>query len=441
MRDAGGAATMCGLRLEDVLRQVSSQETTGSESYESVRTNHEPRTPAYVYDLDAITDAARALIAGFGTTPHLVAYAVKANTAGTIVKALGRAGCGAEVVSGSELMVALGCGIPADAILFSGVAKTNVEIDQAIGAGERGILALQLESVEEIGRVVARARAQGRKARVSLRVNPDILADTHAHVATGHDEAKFGIALEDVERAFEAIDRAPNDIELVGMGCHIGSQLTKVDEYVASAEVVLGLVARRQQVQRLQFVDVGGGFGVDYGTGCPAKPSDFARAISQLLERSGLGPLRIVVEPGRCLVAPFAVLCASVVTTKESRSKGITRRWMMIDAGMNDLIRPALYGAKHRIEPIDTLPPAEGSGVSMRVVGPVCESSDDFGEHSFSTPVPNVVVIRDVGAYGFVMASEYNGRALPVEIFLSGGNVVAVRESRSREAWAASRIF
>lgn len=441
MRDARGAATMNGLRLEDVLRQSSSRRTASSESYEPVRTEHAPRTPAYVYDLDAITDAARALIAGFGGTPHLVAYAVKANTAGPIVRALGRVGCGAEVVSGSELMVALGCDIAADAILFSGVAKTNIEIDQAIGAGDRGILALQLESVEEIPRVVARAKALGRKARVSIRVNPDILADTHAHVATGHDEAKFGVAIEDLEAAFAAIDSAPNDIELVGIGCHIGSQLTKVDEYVASAEVVLGLVARRQKVRALELVDFGGGFGIDYGAGCPAKPADFARAVAQLVRQSGLGGLRIVVEPGRCLVAPFGVLCASVLMTKQSRSKGITRRWMMIDAGMNDLIRPALYAAKHRIEPIDALPAVEGTGVPMRVVGPVCESSDDFGEHAFCEPLPSTVVIRDAGAYGFVMASEYNGRALPTEMFLSGGKVVAVHESRTREEWAASRIF
>jgi diaminopimelate decarboxylase len=368
-----------------------------------------------------------------------VAYAVKANTAGPIVRALGRAGCGAEVVSGGELLVALGCDIPASSILFSGVAKTNAEIDLAIGAGDRGILALQLESVEEIPRVAARAKALGRKARVSIRVNPDVDADTHAHIATGHDEAKFGIAIEDLDAAFAAIDAASQQMELVGIGCHIGSQLTRIDEYVASAEVILGLVVRRRKP--LELVDLGGGFGVDYGPGCPAKPADFARAVTRLVQQSGLGPLRIVVEPGRCLVAPYGVLCASVVMTKQSRSKGVTRRWMMIDAGMNDLIRPALYAAKHRIEPLSTLPPAESAGVGLRVVGPVCESSDDFGEHPFSEPVPRAVVIRDAGAYGFVMASEYNGRGLPVEIFLSGGRVVAEREGGSREAWAAGRIF
>jgi diaminopimelate decarboxylase len=433
-RDARGAAMMSGLLLEDVLRGVAAN------SSESVPTEA-LRTPAYVYDLDAMAAAAESLIAGFAGAPHLAAYAVKANSAGPIIKALHRAGCGAEVVSGSELLVALGCGVSADSIMFSGVAKTNSEIDQALGAGARGIYALQLESVEEVPRVIARARALGRRARVSIRVNPDILADTHAHVATGHDEAKFGVAIDDLDAAYAAIDAAPSDIELVGLGCHIGSQLTKTDDYEASAEVLLGLVARRQTMKPLEFVDFGGGFGIDYGSGCQAKPADFARAVTNLVQRSGMGHLRIVVEPGRSMVAAFGVLCASVVMTKASNSKGVTRRWMMIDAGMNDLVRPAMYGAKHRIEPLETLPPAEGSGVLMRVVGPVCESSDDFGEHLFSEPFPRAVVIRDAGAYGFVMASEYNGRGLPAEIFLAGGEVVSVHESRSREAWAASRIF
>ncbi len=435
MRDAHGAAMMCGQRLEDVLRAAASN------SYDSVQSEHSLRTPAYVYDLDGMRAAASVLKSGFGAAPHLVAYAVKANTAGPIIKALGQEGCGAEVVSGSELMVALGCGIRPESILFSGVAKTNTEIDQALGAGERGILALQIESVEEVPRVIARARALGRKARVSIRVNPDIIADTHAHVATGHDEAKFGVTLEDVPAAFAAIDAAPNDIELVGLGCHIGSQLTRVDDYVASAGVILDLVKDRSKIAPLAFVDFGGGFGIDYGTGCPARPVDFSRVVTQLVAQHGLGSLRIVVEPGRSLVAEFGVLCASVVTTKTARSKGVTRRWLMIDAGMNDLVRPAMYGAKHRIEPLDTRPVDDNKGVMMRVVGPVCESSDDFGEHPFSEPLPRVVVIRDAGAYGFVMASEYNGRALPLEIFLVQGKITMVHESRSREVWAAGRIF
>lgn len=434
-RDADGAARMNDQRLEEVLRIASDQ------SFGSVQSEHELRTPAYVYDLDGMKSAAQQLAKGFDSARHLVAYAVKANTAGPIIRSLGQVGCGAEVVSGSELLVALGCGIAPEAILFSGVAKTNREIDQAIGAGDRGILALQIESVEEVSRVIARAKALGRKARISIRVNPDIIADTHAHVATGHDEAKFGVVVEDLESAYAAIDAASEHIQLVGLGCHIGSQLTKTDDYSASANVLLDWVGRRHAHQPLEFVDFGGGFGIDYGTGCPAKPFDFAREVTQLVANRGLSSLRIVVEPGRSLVAEFGVLCASVVMAKTSTSKGVTRRWLMIDAGMNDLVRPAMYGAKHRIEPLETRPVSAEDGVMMRVVGPVCESSDDFGEHPFREPLPRAVVIRDAGAYGFVMASEYNGRGLPVEIFLAGGKVAHVHESRSREVWAASRIF
>ena len=393
-------------------------------------------TPAYVYDLDAIAAEARALTAGFADTRHLIAYAVKANTAGPIVRALAEAGCGAEVVSGGELSVALGAGVAPDRILFSGVAKLPWEIDRALGAGDRGILALQMESVEEIARTEARAAALGRRARVSLRVNPGVLADTHAHVATGHDEAKFGIARADLGAAWEALAHAPH-LDLVGIGAHIGSQLTETDAYVASAELLLDVATERVRAgTALDFVDFGGGFGIDYGvgSGCAARPADFARAAAKLVAgRQALTGMRIVVEPGRCLTAAHGVLCATVVGSKRSGD----RRWIMIDAGMNDLIRPALYTAWHRIEPLAG--PVAPGAPRWRVVGPVCESSDDFGEHPFATP-PERVVIRDAGAYGFTMASEYNGRALPAEVFVAGGKVAAVNVPRGVEAWVAERL-
>src|SRR6185437_16893557 len=226
------------------------------------------RTPAYVYDLDAIEAEARALAAGFGGAPHLVAYAVKASSAGPIVRALVKAGTGADVVSGGELAVALASGADPERVLFSGVAKQAWEIDRALAAGPRGILALQIESVEEIARIDARAAALGRRARVSLRVNPGVVADTHAHVATGHDEAKFGVARADLDAAWAALARAPN-VDLVGVGCHVGSQLTRMDDYLASARVTLSIAAERRRAgAALEYVDFGGGFGVDYGQGC-----------------------------------------------------------------------------------------------------------------------------------------------------------------------------
>ena len=400
---------------------------------------HAVATPAYVYDLDAMEAEARALAAGFGGAAHLVAYAVKANSAGPIVRALARAGCGAEIVSGGELAVALGCGVAPARVLFSGVAKQAWEIDRAIGAGDRGILALQLEGVEEIARVDARAAALGRCARVSLRVNPGVEADTHAHVATGHDEAKFGIARAELPAAWEALARAGN-VELVGLSSHVGSQLTQTSEYLAAAEILLGLaVERRRAGAHLDFIDFGGGFGVDYGSGCAARPADFARAAAALLAGSPLAGVTLVVEPGRCLVAAHGALVAGVIGAKKARGAGGDRRWLMIDAGMNDLLRPALYAARHRIEPLEGARPPDADAPGYRVVGPVCESSDDFGEHPFRE-IPERVLIRDAGAYGFTMASRYNGRALPAEVFLRGGRVVAVDTPAGVDAWAAGRL-
>jgi diaminopimelate decarboxylase len=394
-------------------------------------------TPAYVYDLDAIAAEARELGAALGDHPHLVAYAVKANTAGPIVRALVASGCGADVVSGGELEVALACGARPEDVVYSGVAKTARELDLAIGAGERGILAIQAESVEEIARVDARARAVGRRARVSLRLNPGVEADTHAHVATGHDEAKFGIAREDLPAAWDAIARAAH-VELVGLTTHVGSQLTDLADYMAAAEVLLDVAtAREAAAGPLAYLDFGGGFGIDYGAGCPVRPADFARALVARVARSPLARRTLLVEPGRSLVAAHGALCASVIMEKRSRAGG-GRRWLLIDAGMNDLVRPALYGARHRIEPLDAAPAATGE--RYRVVGPVCESSDDFGDHLFGEPLPERVVIRDAGAYGFTMASQYNGRALPAEVFLGGGEVVAVSATGTTREWIDRRV-
>jgi diaminopimelate decarboxylase len=341
------------------------------------------------------------------------------------------------VVSGGELMVALGVGVSPERVLFSGVAKQAWELDAAIGAGDRGIRSVQIESVEEIARVEARAAALGRRARVSLRVNPGVMADTHPNVATGHDEAKFGVARTELGAAREALARAPH-VDLVGIGAHIGSQMTETQEYLAAAEVVLALAAEWQRAgAALEIIDLGGGFGVDYGKGCRARPADFARGAARLLAASPLAGCTLVVEPGRSLVAAHGVLCATVVGAKRSSEGGVERRWLMIDAGMNDLMRPALYGSWHRVEPMEGAVAPDAP--LYRVVGPVCESSDDFGAHPFAA-VPERVVLRDAGAYGFTMASEYNGRPVPAEVFVRGGRVIASIRTRSVERWVEERL-
>ena len=416
-RDASGRATLGGIAIEDLLASAG----TG--------------TPAYLYDLDAIAEEARDLRSGFGHNRHLVAYAVKANSAGRIIRTLAKQGCGADVVSGGELELALRAGIAPGDIVFSGVAKLDDELDMAIGSGDEGIAAIQAESVEELVRIAARARTQKRRARVSLRVNPNVEADVHAHIATGHDEAKFGILRDDLPEAFDTIAKH-EELRLVGLSSHVGSQLTTTEPYLEAARVLLEVVRDAEsRLGQLELVDFGGGFGIDYGKGCEARPADFAREISALVNEAGLSRLRVVVEPGRSLVAPHGVLVASVVQTKASRTG---RRWLMIDAGMNDLLRPALYQARHRIEPL-TWDPSQPHA-SYRVVGPICESSDDFG--SFELPVApfSAVVIRDAGAYGYTMASQYNGRALPAEVFVAGGKVVSARMRAPRKAWVDDRL-
>jgi diaminopimelate decarboxylase len=393
-------------------------------------------TPAYVYDLDAIASEARDLRAGFDGTRHLVAYAVKANSAGPIIKTLASEGCGADVVSGAELTLALRCGVSPDRIVFSGVAKTDGELDLAIGTGDTGIGAIQVESVEEIPRIAARAAAAGRVVSVSLRINPavDVQAlDTHSYIATGHDEAKFGLPLASVPDALGLLEKS-SQLRLVGVGAHVGSQLTATEGYLASAKALFAFARDVRARFDLAFVDGGGGFGIDYGEGCPVRPADFVRATRKLQKDAGLEDLAIYCEPGRSLVGAHGVLLARVIQRKIAEP----RRWTMIDAGMNDLMRPALYQARHRIVPVAS--DAAASVRPYRVVGPVCESSDDFGVHDLPDGELREVAILDAGAYGFSMASRYNGRALPAEVFLRGGTIASATPRSLPEEWVQDRL-
>jgi diaminopimelate decarboxylase len=411
-------------------RNAQGHACLGETALSELLASAELETPVYFYDLDAIAHEARALIAGYGSARHVIAYAVKANSAGSVVRTLATEGAGADVVSAAELEVALGCGIPATKIVMSGVAKKDAEIDFAIASG---LLSIQAESVEEVVRIAARARALGRQARIGFRLNPGVEIESHAHISTGHDKAKFGIARADVGRAFEAVDAAGDALVAVGLSTHIGSMLHEVAPYLKSAQHVCEVArARRASKPGLEYVSFGGGFGIDYGSGQTARPADFARQALELLAREGLRDLMLVAEPGRSMVGAHGVLVANVVQSKVSGEN----TWVMIDAGMNDLIRPALYGAKHRIEPLDRVP----SEPEWRVVGPVCESSDDFGAHPLGAKAPAAVVIRDAGAYSFTMASEYNGRAIASEVFVKGGQIVSKSASPGAAAWVKRRL-
>ena len=411
-RDAQGRAVLAGRPLSDLLAEARVE------------------TPAYFYDVDGIAHEARSLTETLGDSRHVVAYAVKANSAGTIVRAIAAQGAGADVVSGAELRLALGCDVPPNRIVMSGVGKTDAELDLALASEIRSI---QVESVQEIDRVAARAASARTVARLSLRIKPDVAIDSHAHVATGHDEAKFGISQQDLGAAWDRVDSKPGVLSVVGISTHVGSMLSSVDPYLAAAARVCDVAgARRASGKTLEFVNFGGGFGIDYGAGDTLGAPEYARAALGLLAERGLTDLGLVIEPGRCLVGPYGVLVAGVVQSKHSGEQ----RFAVLDAGMNDLIRPALYGARHRIEPLSRPPAAP----SWRVVGPVCESADDFGVHDLGSPPFDLVAIRDAGAYGFVMASEYNGRALPSEVFVSGGRVTSVSPSGGTDSWVARRL-
>jgi diaminopimelate decarboxylase len=411
-RDAQDSAVLGSVRLSQLIREANVE------------------LPAYVYDVDGMTETLRSLRHAFGDAPHLVAYAIKANSAGTVVRAFAAEGSGVDAVSGAEVELSLACGVPAKQVVMSGVAKTDAEIDLALF---KGILAIQAESVEELTRIAARARASGHRADVSLRVNPGIEIDSHSHIATGHDDAKFGISESDLAAAYAVIDGSEGRLAQVGVSVHLGSMMTSTEAYARSARKLCDLAReRRGHAPGFKYVDFGGGFGIDYGGEPSVPPSEFAHTCVRTLRDAGLSDLMIVVEPGRSLVAPFGVLVARIVQTKRSAA----RSWVMINAGMNDLIRPALYSAKHRIELLEQAPQEP----EWRVVGPVCESSDDFGSHPLGADPTGLVAIRDAGAYGFVMASEYNGRALPSEVFVRGGKVVSVSRSPGPKAWLERRV-
>ncbi|MDX2054411.1 MAG: diaminopimelate decarboxylase [Polyangiaceae bacterium] len=409
-RNAQQEALMGGMRVADAVSQAN------------------VTTPAYVYDVGAMAQIAAEAMAAFGTQRGFIAYAVKANSAGTVIRAITGQGAGADVVSGGELELALACQVPRERIVMSGVAKSDDEIERAIG---RGILALQVESVEELARVSARAQALGVPARVSLRVNPNVRFETHSHIATGHDAAKFGIAVNDIPAAFEVIDRHAATLKAVGISTHVGSMLSTPEPYLEAARVVCEIAkARQEKAGPLTFCDFGGGFGINYGSGTYAPIGDYIRAACGLLKEYALD-VQLIAEPGRSLVGANGVLVAQVLSEKHASG----RRWLMINAGMNDLIRPALYGAHHRVEPL-----TGGTGtVEWKVVGPVCESSDDFGQHLLGEQAPSHVVIRDAGAYGYVMASQYNARALPAEIFVRAGRIVSVSPAEDPAEWVKRR--
>lgn len=407
LRDGRGVLTCNGRRIDSLLEDADVE------------------TPAYVYDLDAVAASARAVAEALGR--GLCCYAIKANGAPPIVTRILMEGCGIDVVSGGELRLALACGVEPSRVVFSGVAKRDDELDLAL---QKGIKGIHVESVEEIERIAARARITHKKASIAIRINPDVEADTHAHIATGHDEAKFGVSRDDLPRALDLVRASSGEVRLVGLSVHVGSQLMSPDPYLTGVRVLADVATSvRAKGFPLEYLDTGGGWAIAYRDDeRPKPPATFVHAALAELHARKLGDLQLLVEPGRALVGPHGALVTRVIQTKRASGRSGERRWLLVDAGMNDLIRPALYQAHHRIEPL--VLDSKETVVSWRVCGPVCESSDDFGLHAFSDPPPSIVVVRDGGAYGRSMASQYNERPIASEVFVSSGEVVAVRRAR-----------
>lgn len=386
-------------------------------------------TPLYVYSANAIRARYRALVEAFAPDPPLVCYAVKANHNLAVIRTLAGLGAGADTVSAGEILRARRAGVPASKIVFAGVAKTDQEIRLAL---EEEILQLNVESAEELERIAAIASSMGRTAPIALRVNPDVAAATHEKIATGRRHDKFGIDLADAPALYEKA-ASLSGVAPVGVHLHIGSQILDLAPfaraYARAVELVRALRARGLPIHRL---DLGGGLGVRYGEEGPAD----LRAFAELVRRTTAGlELDLVLEPGRFLVAEAGVLLASVIYLKEAGG----RRFLVLDTGMNALVRPAMYGARHAIAPLRA-PRPEDELVEMDVVGPICESSDIFGrDYRLPRLRPGeLLAFRTAGAYGMVMASDYNSRPSPAEVLVDGARWAVIRPRREPEEQMAS---
>lgn len=377
-------------------------------------------TPLYVYSRREVVAAFEAYRRAFAPVPHQVCYALKANNSGALLRILAGLGAGADVVSGLELKAALRAGFPAKDVVFAGVGKTGEEL--ALGL-EHDIGAFNVESEEEIRRLSAAAASRGRTVRVSLRVNPDIDPRSHPYISTGLRDNKFGV---DIAGAPGILRRARSlpGIEIVGVQCHIGSQIKDLEPLEASVREVAALSRRLlDEGFALKTVDIGGGLGVDYdGEGSP-DPATFAARVLPALE--GL-PLLVLIEPGRSLVARAGVLLTRVLYLKENHG----RKFVIVDAGMNDLLRPSLYNAFHRVEPVV----ARGrASHRVDVVGPVCETGDFLARSRELETVEEgeLLAVRDAGAYAFCMSSNYNMRPRAAEVLVEedGPRLIRRRET------------
>jgi len=376
-------------------------------------------TPFYCYSTATLERHYRVFEAALAGLDAVICFSVKSNGNLAVIRTLAALGAGADVVSGGELARALAAGVPSERIVFSGVGKTEPEIERALIADIRQI---NVESEPELAAVDRVAGRLGKRAQVSLRINPDVDAHTHAKITTGLTENKFGI---EWTRAHEVVTRArqlaPN-VDIVGLAVHIGSQLTDLEPFRAAFVRVRDVVAMlRADGARIGHLDLGGGLGIPYDGALTPSPADYAKVVRETVGDLGC---QLVFEPGRLIVGNAGVLVTKVVYVKD----GATRRFVIVDAAMNDLLRPALYDARHDIVPVKQ-PEASQARELVDVVGPVCETGDTFANGLALPPVAagDLLVIRTAGAYGAVMSSTYNSRDLIPEVLVKGNEFAVVR--------------
>ncbi len=388
-------------------------------------------TPCYIYSRAALESHFRAYDDALTGFPHLVCFAVKANSNLAVLNVLARLGAGFDIVSGGELERVLAAGGDPAKVVFSGLGKQADEIRRAL---EVGIHCFNVESEAELERIDQVAGEVGKKAAISLRVNPDVDAQTHPYISTGLKENKFGIA---IERAPEVYRRARGlaNLEIVGVDCHIGSQLTSLSPFLDALERVLALVDQlKADGIEIRHLDLGGGLGVTYRDEQPPHPNAYAEAVLQRLQGRDL---TLVLEPGRSIAANAGILVTRVEFLKENGHK----HFAIIDAAMNDLIRPSLYGAWMNIVPVQ--PHQDGLTALYDLVGAVCETGDFLGkERDLNLKPDDLLAVRSAGAYGFVMSSNYNTRPRAAEVMVDGDNVHLVRARETvAELFAHERLL
>ena len=378
-------------------------------------------TPCYIYSLATLSHHFMVFDSAFKDVAHLTCYSVKANSNIAILKLFGSMGGGMDIVSGGELYRARRAAIPAERIVYSGVGKTVEEIDFAL---REKILMFNIESTQELEQINRRAEAMSTKASVSVRVNPDIDPNTHPYISTGMKKNKFGISVDSALRAYEKAKSLRN-IEIVGLDCHIGSQLTDVTPFVDALKRLRSLIDRlRKEGALIRYLDLGGGLGIVYDQEAPPQPHEYARAILRELENIDC---TLIFEPGRVIVGNAGLLLTKVLYTKRTQAKN----FVIVDGAMNDLVRPSLYGSYHYIQPVVR---SQKETEVVDVVGPICESSDFLArDRGLSMPASgDYLAVMSAGAYGFSMSSNYNSRRRAPEVLVKGEQYFVIRQ---RETW------